>query len=257
LRFLIAFIAAAVFFQPAPAQRRSERKELPPRIIVAMPLAIELGKATRVTLRGQRLDGVTAVRMQEPKSTGKLLGQAKKVPVPNQANPEQVGDSEIEIEIALPVEAPGNVVPFVVIGPGGESKPHHLIIRDGTPVIVETEPNDGFKQAQPIKIPCAVEGSIRQAQDVDVFRFEAKQGEQLVFDLQANRFGSPLDGVLTLYDARGRIVASADDSADSLDPILNVAIARSGTYYLALIDAHDQGGSIFVYRLVARRGKQD
>jgi hypothetical protein len=90
---------------------------------------------------------------------------------------------------------------------------------------------------------------------VDVFRFEGKQGEQLTFDLQANRFGSPLDGMLTLFDSEGRVVATADDSDGSLDPVLQISLPQSGTYYLSLIDAHDQGGSLFLYRLAFRNSK--
>jgi len=251
----VALFALSFFLAPISAQKKDAPKSVPPRVIVAMPLAVEMGKSTKVTLRGQNLDKVTAIQVQEPKSTGKILGNAKKVPVPNQANPDQVGDSEIDVEITLSKEVPGSVVPFSIIGPGGESKPHLLIVKDGAAIVAEKEPNDGFKQAQPIVLPCVVEGSIQQAQDVDVFRFEGRAGEQLVFDLQANRFGSPLDGMLTLYDVQGRIVASADDSAGSLDPILRVTLPHSGVYFLSLIDTHDQGGNIFVYRLVVRKGK--
>jgi hypothetical protein len=249
--FLIGFYPTAI--NP---QEKKENKQPAPRVIVALPLAVEMGKTARITLRGQRLDSVSQIQVQEPKSTGKVRGPGKKVPVPNQANVEKVGDSEVEIEITVSKEAPGSVVPFVVIGPGGESKPHQLIIKDCVPIVVEKEPNDGFKQAQPITLPCAIEGSIRQAQDVDAFRFEGKRGDRVVFDLQANRFGSPLDGILTLYDADGRVVASADDSPGSLDPILEATLPGDGTYYVALIDAHDQGGSIYVYRLVARSAKR-
>ena len=251
----LGFAVSVIAVRPSPAQNKKEPKGPPPRVILAMPMAVEIGKTNKLTIRGQYLDAVTGIQVQEPKSSGKVVGKGKKVAVPNQMNAEQVGDSEIEIEITLPKEVPGSVVPFVVIGPGGESKPHSLIVKNGVPVVLEKEPNDGFKQAQPITIPCVVEGSIRQSQDVDVFRFEGKQGEQLTFDLQANRFGSPLDGMLTLFDSEGRVVATADDSDGSLDPVLQISLPQSGTYYLSLIDAHDQGGSLFLYRLAFRNSK--
>ncbi len=250
-----AIIVAALTHLSLPAQPKKESKDPPPRVIVAMPLAIDAGKTTKLMLRGQGIDTVTEIRVQEPKSSGKVVGKGKKVPVPNQANPAIVGDSEIDIEITLSMEVAGGTVPFSLIGPGGESKPHLLIVKDDTPIIAEKEPNDGFKQAQPITFPCIVEGSIKQGQDVDVFRFEGKQGEKYYFEVQANRFGSPVDGLLTLYDAEGRVVASVDDSPGSVDPIMTVTLTKSGTYYLSLIDAHDQGGAIFLYRLLARNVK--
>ena len=256
-RFVIFLaVLGIVVFSALPeeivSQPKKDSKGTPPQIILAMPMAIETGKTTKITLRGLSIDDVTEIRLHEPKSSGKIIGKSKKIPVPANTNPAQIGDSEIEIEVTLPQEVPGGVVPFSIIGPGGESKSHQLIVKDGTPIVAEKEPNDGFKQAQPILIPCIVEGSIRQPQDVDVFRFEGKKGEQLVFELQANRFGSPADGVLTLFDDAGRVIGSADDSPGSIDPILNVTLPRDGIYYLSLIDAHDQGGSIFLYRLVVR-----
>lgn len=245
--FLLTLLAATAIAQP-----KKDAKEAPPHVIVALPLAVEMGKTTKVTLRGLGLDTVTEIRFQEPRSTGKL-GKSKKVAVPNEANPKRIGDSEIEVEVTLPPEVPGGVVPFTLASPTGESKPHRLIVRDDTAPIVEKEPNDGFKNAQPIQIPCVVDGSIRQAQDVDVFRVDGKRDETLVFEVQANRFGSPLDAMLTIYDDAGRVVAVADDSDGSTDPILSVKLPKDGTYYAALLDANDQGGSIYVYRLVCRR----
>lgn len=239
---------------PLSAQKK-EAKGGMPQVVVAMPLAIEAGKTTKITLRGLRIDSVTKIHVHEPKSMGKVLGMAKKIPVPNQANPARVGDSEIDIEITLPSEVPGAVVPFSVVNSEGESKPHNLIVKSDLAIIAEKEPNDGFKQAQPISLPCIVEGKIGQAQDVDVFRFEGKQGERIVFEIQANRFGSPLDGLLTLFDDAGRTVTSNDDSPDSSDPRLAITLPRTGTYFLSLIDANDEGGNVFVYRLIARTEK--
>jgi hypothetical protein len=246
---------AAVPFEDVSAQKKKENQGAGPKVIVAMPMAVEPGKTTRIVVRGLGLDSATGVQMHEPKSTARLIGKGKKVPVPANAAANQVGDSEIEIEVTPSKEIAGGVVPFSIVSPGGESKPHPLIVKDDTPIVVEKEPNDGFKQAQPITVPCIVEGGVRQAQDVDVFRFEGKKGEQLVFEVQANRFGSPLDGILTLYDDAGRVLAGADDSAGSLDPILRVSLPHSGGYFLSLIDAHDQGGEFFVYRLIARSAK--
>lgn len=237
------------------AQKKKDDKDAPPQVVVALPLAIDTGKTTKVTLRGLKLDTVTELRVQDPKSTGKIVGKSRKITVPPNANASQVGDSEIDIEITLPKEVAGVTVPIAVIGPNGESKPHQLIVRGGSPILMEKEPNDGFKQAQTISIGCIVEGSIKNPQDVDVFRFEGKQGDKLIVELQANRFGSPLDGLLTVHDEAGRIIANADDSSAAIDPVLRVSVPRTGAYYLSLIDAHDQGGSIYLYRLIVRLEK--
>jgi hypothetical protein len=90
---------------------------------------------------------------------------------------------------------------------------------------------------------------------VDVFRFEGKAGDKLLVEVRAGRSGSPLDAMLTLYDAGGRAVAADDDSAGGTDPKLEVTLPRDGAYYLAVIDAHDQGAVMFAYRLAVRKVK--
>ena len=62
-------------------------------------------------------------------------------------------------------------------------------------------------------------------------------------DVQAARFGSPLDGFLTVYDADRKVIASADDVNGSPDPVVTLTLPKDGAYFIALIDAHDLGGA--------------
>src|SRR5262249_38904500 len=140
------------------------------------------------------------------------------------------------------------------VTPEGKTKAHPLLVESKIPVVPEKEPNDGFRQAQVIQLPQVIEGAIDRAKDVDVFRFEGKAGQKLAFEVQAGRYGSALDAILTLYDANGQEVASKD-AGDSADPILEVTLPKAGTYYLSLMDAHDQGGVTHPYRLTVRPGK--
>ena len=149
---------------------------------------------------------------------------------------------------------PGEVK-LTVVSPGGESNPYTLLVRDELPAVLEKEPNDGFDQAQVIAVPSAVEATIKNERDVDVFKFEGKKGAKLRIEVQAKKFGSPVDPIVTVYDAGKRILDSADDSTGKPDPLLGVIIPKDGTYYLSVIDAHDLGGANFGYRLVVRPEK--
>ena len=252
---LSALVALAAVSSPdSAAQDKKKDKDAAPRVIVSMPLSVSPGRPTRLTLRGLKLDTVTEVKLSAPSATAKLLGKGKKVPVPNQQDAKKVGDSEIEVEVNVPKDVSGTAE-LTVVGPDGASRPYRLRAHDGTQRVAEREPNDGFKQAQPVPVPSVVEGVVRQPQDVDVYRVEGRAGERLVFEVEAARFGSPLDAILTLHDAEGRVLGTADDAKGSHDPILAVKLPRNGLYYLSLIDAHDQGGPAFVYQLRVRRGK--
>jgi hypothetical protein len=221
-----------------------------PKVLMALPFGVKPGAGAKVTLRGLKLDNAKEVRLS-PKGTVKLLKKSKSPPPNNQMTADKVGDSQVELEVTLPADVAGDTVQLVVSTPGGQSAPHHLRI-DRTPIIAEKEPNNGFKQAQPVAIGQVVQGSISSAQDVDMFRFEGKAGQKVVLEVHAARYGSPLDSVLTLYDSAGDIVDTCDDLEDTPDSRIESTLPKTGVYYAAVSDAHDQGAAFFLYRLTLR-----
>jgi hypothetical protein len=237
---------------PAMAQKEKPRGE-PPRAMYALPLAADAGKTSKLTLRGLRLDGATEVRVGDPKSTAKVVGKGRKAPISNQMSAELVGDTEIDVEVTLPADVPGGVVPISAVGPGGEGRPFFLLVNDDTARVKETEPNDGFKQPMTVAGPVVVEASFKQAQDPDVYRIEGKAGGRIRIAVQARRYGSPASVLLALYDAGGRIVTTGESSADNPDPVLRATLPTAGFYFVSAIEASDQGGPMYAYRLVVRR----
>jgi hypothetical protein len=235
-------------------QPKEKPKELPPKPLYALQLAADPGKTTKLTIRGVRLDTATEVRLGDPKSTGKVVGTGRKTPIPMQMSADLVGDTEIDVEVTLPADVPGGIVPMSLVGPGGEGKPFHLLVNDDTRRVPEKEPNDGFKQAMPVTAPIIVEATIKQPLDVDVYRLDGKAGDKYRIDVQARRYGSPADAMLTLYDAGGRVVATGVRTADGSDPVLRVSLPKDGPYFVSVIEASDQGGPTYVYRLAVRRG---
>jgi len=71
-----------------------------------------------------------------------------------------------------------------------------ILVTDG-PELVETESNHTPGQAMPIPLPCTISGRInpdgRAGENADLFRFQAKAGEQLIIETDAARRGSPAD----------------------------------------------------------------
>ena len=55
--------------------------------------------------------------------SGKVLGKGRKVSrLESDELPQIVGDSEIDVEVTLPAEVPGGLVPVSFVGPGGEGQ---------------------------------------------------------------------------------------------------------------------------------------
>jgi hypothetical protein len=230
------FLALALVSLFAAEPKKQEPKDLP-KVSSVLPFGIAPGVATRLTIRGSRLDTATEVRCQEPKAKVKLLKKSK-----------AGNDSQVEAEVTLPKDYPNRTVTISVLTRAGES-PYHLLLVDRNPVVAEKEPNNSFRQAQTIQVPQSVQGVIGAAKDVDLFRFEGKSGSKLTIEVLASRYGSPLDSLLTLYDRDGRILASCDDIAGRSDSRLDVTLPRDGAYFVGVIDANDQGGSTHFYRL--------
>lgn len=118
---------------------------------------------------------------------------------------------------------------------------------------LEAEPNNDLAQAKTVELPCVLNGRIEQAGDSDLWNFTGKKGDAWQFDLRASRLGSELDSVLTLLDAAGKSIATADDLANGqTDSLLNVTLPTDGTFTLKVEDRiSSRGGSNLAYRVRA------
>jgi hypothetical protein len=243
-------IAALLLGLPSSAQdKKKPEKKVEPRVVVVVPLGAAAGKTTKLTVRGLALDKATDVKVTGGKAKIVSKGPAA---VPDK-NPDKVGDTQVVAEVTLDEKLPEGGVTLAVVTPNGETKPHRLLVETALPVVAEKEPNEGFKQSQEIKLPVVIEGMVERPRDVDVFRFAGKKGQKMVAEVLAHRHGSPLDAMLTLYNAAGNQVAFNDDLGPATrDARLEVMLPGDGEYFLVLIDALDTGGPAHAYRLVVK-----
>lgn len=242
-------LIAAVLALSAAALPAEEPQPEPPRVALTNPLAIPARATTKVVIRGWRLDQVTEVQASGEAVTVKLL-KAEAAAPPNQQKPEQVGDTQVILEITTPAESAPAQLELTLISEAGKSPPRQIAIGGRFPSIAEKEPNNGFEKAQPIQGQQIIEAQIDQQRDVDVFAFDGLAGQQVVAQVQAARLGSGLDSMLWLYDADLQLVAFSDDLPETSDSRIEVTLPDSGRYFLTVMDAHDQGGPAHPYRLI-------
>ena len=122
---------------------------------------------------------------------------------------------------------------------------------------LEKEPNNTPQNAQAAALPIIVNGRIDKPDDVDVFRFEGRAGDEIVADVCARRLNSPLDSVLRLTDAAGKELAFNDDHEDKgsgltthhADSYIRTKLPANGVYYVCVSDAQHKGGPDYAYRL--------
>ncbi len=118
------------------------------------------------------------------------------------------------------------------------------------PNVMEVEPNNEAKTATPsdLDAPFAFNGIISEKSDIDFFKFKAKKDRALEVNVYARRLHSPLDSVLTIYDAKGNQIAQNDDSGGP-DSYLRFNPPADGEYLLSVRDHLNQGGPDYIYRV--------
>jgi hypothetical protein len=129
--------------------------------------------------------------------------------------------------------------------------------RDTLPEFSEKEPNNDLRHAQRVTLPIMINGRIDRPGDQDVYRFEGKANQAIVAEVYARRLDSPLDSVLRLTDAKGKVLAFNDDHEDigsglnthHADSYLNAKLPADGVYYVHIGDTAHNGGEEYAYRL--------
>jgi hypothetical protein len=184
------------------------------------------------------------------------------------------GFADHAFPLAVPRAAPGRVelvgwnVPAaakavpVTPGDGPEATAFHPEVANA--VAVRVEPHPTAVKAGPhdrqhplaITLPVTVSGRLDPG-GVDVFTFEAKKGEQFLFQVESRSLGFPLDAVLRLTDAAGKELARVDDTGKRPDPELAFKAPRNGAYRVEVSDLHSEGGPRYAYRLRALRPGPD
>ena len=224
-----------------------------PRICVMAPIGLATGTNSTLKIRGLKLAGAIGVSVRTANGTIKAeIKEKKVVEVPAGLDARDVGDSLVTLDITVPVNLAGSELMISVITPEGTTQAQSVRAVDAEEFLGEIEPNDGFRNAQALLAGKRVFGAINRDKDVDVFAITGHARKFLTADVMAARAGSLLDGVLTLYDSKGRMLASCDDSGGSRDPHLRFQLPTDGTYFLVLQDAGDRGTPWHAYELSAR-----
>ena len=120
------------------------------------------------------------------------------------------------------------------------------------PEVMENE-IDGRPIPQSVILPVTANGRIFPREDIDIWAFTAKAGETIVIDAAAKRFGSPLNVVLSVRDAKGNPVATNKTLREG-DPIHWFKAPSNGSYEVHIHDAKFGGLQNHIYRLTLKRG---
>ena len=112
--------------------------------------------------------------------------------------------------------------------------------------------NGRRETAQIVKLPLVANGTLAARAERHYYRFEAKQGQRLVFDLKGYRYNDLtqlfFNPQLRLYDSTGKEIAENHGYYD-LDPLIDWKCPSDGPYTLEVRDLLGSGNPSSVYRL--------
>lgn len=145
-----------------------------------------------------------------------------------------------------------------------EKKPVTEAGSEALPSVHEKEPNSGPAQAGVIPIPAILEGVISCPEDEDYFKFQARPGDQLAFEIETPEQHPPyFSPRFSVVDAAGRelfsnvyrkIDGNGVDWTKSVEPKTVFTFAQGGEFYLKIRDLTTQRGAPnFAYRVLVRR----
>ncbi len=220
-----------------------------PRIETVFPGAVTRGTSTEVFLTGRyNLREATRVIFDRPGVSATVVEWQDLSDPAGSKKPAQFPREGLRIKVlAAPDTVPG-IYPFRILTKGSLSALAHLLVT-AAGCVNETEPNNSREKAQAIQVPQTVNGRLDGDADADFYRLEAKAGDHFAFIVHAARLQRPVpqlerdfsDVVLSLQDASGVELASADDSLTE-DPELSYTFERAGVYYLYLREARYHSG---------------
>jgi hypothetical protein len=223
-----------------------------PMITHVTPVALQRGTTAELTVEGQMsFAGAYKVLFE---GTG-LTAEIVPVPAPA-ANPSpKTAARSVKLKVTATAEAALGPREFRIACGLGLSSIGQMVVVDG-PVVSENGDNNSLQKANPITVPCTVAGRIEAAEDVDFFKFHARPGQMITFEVYCARIQDKIhdlqghaDPMLTLYDAEGRELAANDDFYFA-DPMLAYTFKTEGDYFIQVRDSKYLGDPRWAYALI-------
>ena len=227
-------------------QQSSELKEKPtggPTLFAASlgamsPTGLQRGKSTRFTLFGGKLNHAKAVWFDDAGLQGKIVA------------PPDNNEGVLRVDDSSTAQTRVGLHSLIIVTPNGTTGSLTFAIGDWQE-IAEKEPNDTLQTAQSIALPATLIGAIDKPGDADLYRFEAKAGEEIVFDVLAQPLRSRLQPVLVLLNSQEKTLAESAIRSGRADTYLGYRFTANGTYYLRVKDFQNQSGGDVTYRINA------
>jgi hypothetical protein len=121
-------------------------------------------------------------------------------------------------------------------------EPHPTITQD---------PANSRQQPQAVSLPVTISGRLDRKARTHAYRFDARKGQKLLFQAEAQDLDFATDAVLRVLDDSGKSLGQAEATMLGRDPELAFTVPQDGAYVLEIRDRLMAGGPRHLYRLRA------
>jgi hypothetical protein len=202
-------------------------------ISAVQPRTCVLGSTTRLTLQGADLNESLRTQASLPGIPLKIV---------------KIEPTRAEIDLTVPSDTPLGPCSLWIAGPSGLIKQQTLFI-DDVASAVDNGQNHSLETAQSLSLPCSLEGSCDAAHS-DYYRFQVEAAQRVAFEVHAQQLRSPMDPVVRLLNAQGKILHQVDDSQVGPDCRFQYDFTEAGEYWLQISDSrHAAAGASYQLRL--------
>ncbi len=222
---------AAVFAAP---KKSGMAKVKPPTdkpdVAQIEPRGIQRGTEAKIKLTGTNLADLLQLKISNPKLKGELL-------------PDEEKNTETWIKLTAAPDLTRGAHEFSLTNTNGESG-KIKIYADDLPQVCEDESGKITR----VNLPVDFWGTFDRPGDSDQIEFDAKAGQNLVFDSSAKSIGSKAGVVMELFDAKGALMAGSI-GFDGGDALFDFKVPVSARYRLRLHEANAAGSKDNFYRV--------
>lgn len=242
------------------AATRIATAQLTPAIGYMSPPGGQAGQTIEVTLGGYDWTPDMQVFVHDPRIKLEIVDTPGPVIVPEP--PYWFGKKarrgpfplprETRARLTIPADVPPGIVRWQAANANGATATGRFVVDAGNraekvfPSIVEV---DYRNQPQSLStLPVTISGQIKKIEEVDRYRFTAKNSGPITCVVTARAIGSPLNAVLEVHDDAGRLITDAADTAGN-DTALSFAAKANRSYTVSVYDVDFRGNRAYVYRL--------
>lgn len=211
-----------------------------PRVARVTPPGGQRGTDVTVELIGRNLDEPREVFFYEPGITVEAVEKVETILAPNGKPAPVDPGTRVRVKLKLAADCPLGAHGLRLRTADGLSEYHRFFVGPFPTVEEDEQPskgrNDKRETAKAVPLNCTVFGKLNDPTDVDVYQVAVKKGDRLSAEIESARLGVDRgipDLHLAFYDADGKKLAAADDSALFVqDPVLSVLAPRDGNYFV-------------------------